>query len=180
MAASMAEIDQTVTTWPQLAGDVTLGAATVAAAVRRIGRGESLPSGRLRIDMQQPLRGARRSDCFPDTIADAARPTPPTPPVGTHRRGRSSREPGSFGRQHANPGASRPTMIESSGSISYLSALLPWTCSSEAAMSPSARRSSIACCAASAHARLGPVELFPHGTSDEHIATMHFRDSNRH
>jgi molybdopterin/thiamine biosynthesis adenylyltransferase len=51
MAASMAEIDETLTTWPQLGGDVSLGAATVAAAVRRLGRGEHLPSGRVRIDM---------------------------------------------------------------------------------------------------------------------------------
>lgn len=55
MAASMAEIDATVTTWPQLGGDVTLGAATAAAAVRRIGRGEQLASGRARIDLEASL-----------------------------------------------------------------------------------------------------------------------------
>jgi nitroreductase len=55
MAASMAEIDETVTTWPQLAGDVTLGGASVAAAVRRIGRGEELRSGRVRIDLHRML-----------------------------------------------------------------------------------------------------------------------------
>ncbi len=44
MAASMVEIDRTVSTWPQLAGDVQLGGATVAAAVRRLGprRGPSV------------------------------------------------------------------------------------------------------------------------------------------
>ena len=31
-AASLAEVGKTLTTWPQLAGDVTLGAATTAAA----------------------------------------------------------------------------------------------------------------------------------------------------
>ncbi len=51
MAASMVEIDRTISTWPQLAGDVQLGAATVAAAVRRFGCGEHLPSGRIRIDL---------------------------------------------------------------------------------------------------------------------------------
>ena len=55
MAASMAEIDETLTTWPQLAGDVSLGAATIAAAVRRLGRGEHLPSGRIRIDIATSL-----------------------------------------------------------------------------------------------------------------------------
>ncbi len=57
MAASMAEIDETVTTWPQLGSDVSLGAATVAAAVRRIGRGQDLPSGRVRVDLESTLDG---------------------------------------------------------------------------------------------------------------------------
>jgi len=50
-AASMAEVGPTLSTWPQLAGDVTLGGASVAAAVRRLGLGEPLPSGRVRIDL---------------------------------------------------------------------------------------------------------------------------------
>jgi hypothetical protein len=52
MAASMVEIDRSISTWPQLAGDVLLGAATVAAAVRRYACGENLPSGRIRIDLE--------------------------------------------------------------------------------------------------------------------------------
>jgi len=74
MAASMVEIDRTVSTWPQLGGDVQLGAATVAAAVRRFGRGEPLPSGRIRIDLNTAL----------GTLSDTTEP-PPTqvrPPVG--------------------------------------------------------------------------------------------------
>lgn len=55
MAASMTEVDQTLKTWPQLGGDVTLGAATVAAAVTRINRGAPLASGRTRIDMDAVL-----------------------------------------------------------------------------------------------------------------------------
>lgn len=57
MAASMAEIDRTVSSWPQLAGDVQLGGATIASAVRRFGLGESLPSGRIRIDLTEQLDG---------------------------------------------------------------------------------------------------------------------------
>jgi hypothetical protein len=44
-AASLTELGLTLSTWPQLGGDVMLGAATIAAAVRRFGVGEPLPSG---------------------------------------------------------------------------------------------------------------------------------------
>jgi hypothetical protein len=57
MAASMTEVDVTVATWPQLGGDVTLGAASVAAAVTRLGRGAPLSSGRTRIDLEAILDG---------------------------------------------------------------------------------------------------------------------------
>lgn len=57
MAASLAEIDRTVTTWPQLGGDVQLGAAIAATAVRRIGLGRDLPSGRTRVDLERELDG---------------------------------------------------------------------------------------------------------------------------
>lgn len=51
VAASVVEIDRTLSTWPQLAGDVVLGATAIAEAVRRIGLGEDLRSGRTRIDV---------------------------------------------------------------------------------------------------------------------------------
>lgn len=54
-AASMVEIDETLSTWPQLAGEVALGATAVAEAVRRIGLGEPLRSGRVRIDVAEAL-----------------------------------------------------------------------------------------------------------------------------
>lgn len=56
MAGSMVEIGRSVASWPQLAGDVALGAATVNAALRRHSRGE-LRSGRIRIDLDQRLGG---------------------------------------------------------------------------------------------------------------------------
>jgi molybdopterin/thiamine biosynthesis adenylyltransferase len=50
-AASLIEIDRSLSTWPQLASDVIVGASAMAEAVRRIGLGENLRSGRCRIDM---------------------------------------------------------------------------------------------------------------------------------
>ena len=54
-AASLVEVGHTISTWPQLAGDVAVGASAVAEAVRRIGLGEVLPSGRVRIDVSEAL-----------------------------------------------------------------------------------------------------------------------------
>lgn len=55
MAASLMEIDHTLSAWPQLGGDVLLGGATVSAAVRRLALGRPLPSGRVRFDREARL-----------------------------------------------------------------------------------------------------------------------------
>ncbi|MEU7631486.1 Rv1355c family protein [Nocardia sp. NPDC049220] len=55
LGASLVEVGETVTSWPQLAGDVALGAASAAAAVRRIGLGVKLESGRVRVDLESHL-----------------------------------------------------------------------------------------------------------------------------
>ncbi len=56
-AASLIEVGETITGWPQLGSEVTLGAATAAAAVRRIGLTGDLPSGRVRFDVDEVLSG---------------------------------------------------------------------------------------------------------------------------
>jgi molybdopterin/thiamine biosynthesis adenylyltransferase len=50
MAASLIEMGTTLATWPQLSSEVALNASIIAEAVRRIGLGEALPSGRVRVD----------------------------------------------------------------------------------------------------------------------------------
>ncbi|MBO0677467.1 Rv1355c family protein [Mycolicibacterium sp. S2-37] len=81
MAASLVEVGTTLSTWPQLAGEVGLGATAVAEAVRRIGLGEELPSGRVRIDapailagIDDPLRSAEPSPTA-DGPAEAVTPS---------------------------------------------------------------------------------------------------------
>lgn len=78
-AASMAEIGETVSTWPQLGSDVALGAATIASAVRRLARGQPLPSGRLRIDLDERLEGLAAPAEPPRVDLAAAVPRQPTP-----------------------------------------------------------------------------------------------------
>jgi molybdopterin/thiamine biosynthesis adenylyltransferase len=77
MAASLVEVGTTLTTWPQLAGEVALGATAITEAVRRIGLGEPLSSGRVRIDaaalldrVEDPLDAL----AVEDTADDAAQP----------------------------------------------------------------------------------------------------------
>lgn len=54
-AASLVEVGESLSTWPQLSGEVNIGASVIADAVRRIGLGEKLPSGRVRIDIGNAL-----------------------------------------------------------------------------------------------------------------------------
>jgi molybdopterin/thiamine biosynthesis adenylyltransferase len=72
LVASAIEIDQTLSTWPQVAGDVVLGATGIAEAVRRIGLGEDLRSGRVRLDVDGALNRLEE----PETLG--ARPAPPS------------------------------------------------------------------------------------------------------
>ncbi|MFI7667977.1 Rv1355c family protein [Nocardia sp. NPDC049526] len=78
MAASLVEIDETVTTWPQLGGDVQLGAAIVAAAVRRVGLGQKLSSGRTRFDLERGLDELAEPEPVCEKVSDEF----PVPEVG--------------------------------------------------------------------------------------------------
>lgn len=87
MAASLIEVGDTLSTWPQLAAEVAVGAATVAEAVRRIGLGENLDSGRVRFDVATILGDVRDPaadvprQCTPQSSADVDDPSPDTGPV---------------------------------------------------------------------------------------------------
>jgi len=48
---SLSEIGKTISTWPQLATDVAMGGAFAAKVVRQIILGDSIPSGRFRMDI---------------------------------------------------------------------------------------------------------------------------------
>jgi molybdopterin/thiamine biosynthesis adenylyltransferase/nitroreductase len=57
-AASLLEIDTTLSTWPQLASEVALGGSTITAAVRELALGRPVPSGRAYVDVATALAGA--------------------------------------------------------------------------------------------------------------------------
>jgi molybdopterin/thiamine biosynthesis adenylyltransferase len=80
-AASLLEVGQTITGWPQLGSEITLGAATVAAAVRRIGLGGELPSGRVRFDVEEILESLGPVEVNLEAEADLFTPPPEDPPL---------------------------------------------------------------------------------------------------
>ncbi|MGH3970051.1 MAG: Rv1355c family protein, partial [Mycobacterium sp.] len=65
LAASAVEVDSTLSTWPQVAGDVVMGATAIAEAVRRIGLGEGLSSGRTRLDIDSALNRLDQPEIAP-------------------------------------------------------------------------------------------------------------------
>ena len=78
-AASALELGQTISGWPQLASEVTLGGATVAAAVRRFGLGGELPSGRVRFDVDEILSGLAPVTVDNSLVNDLRTPPPEDP-----------------------------------------------------------------------------------------------------
>jgi molybdopterin/thiamine biosynthesis adenylyltransferase len=86
-AASMIELDRTVSSWPQLAGDVMAGGAHAAVAVRRIVLGQPCPSGRYHLDIDGALASG---PCPPSTVHRVATTAPHD---GGARRGSIARRP---------------------------------------------------------------------------------------
>ncbi len=85
-AASMLEIEETLSTWPQPGADVILGGATICHAVRALALGERLPSGRRYIDLHDLIArdsnpGAHES--VPENIRVAGRAEGATPSSGS-------------------------------------------------------------------------------------------------
>ncbi|MDT7742547.1 MAG: hypothetical protein QOE59_1625 [Actinomycetota bacterium] len=180
IAASMVEVGRTLTTWPQLGGDVALGAATVAAAVRRLGLGRPLASGRVRIDLDEHL----------DALDDAR--------AGEPAAHRSSGEPPEVALTPTLSGTAHPAtagvleairLAPSGGNVQ------PWLVESDpggvrllldrartTTMDVAYRGSYVALGAALFNARaaaaamgaLGPVTLFPDGERPDVVASLRF------
>jgi nitroreductase len=177
-AASMFELGQTVTGWPQLASEVTLGAVTTAAAVRRLGLSGDLPSGRVRFDVEQILDGLAPVDTSTEA-EDQLREPPPVDPVPT------SADPIEIivdaARRAPSGGNVQPWRFEADEKeIRFY--VVPER--SESAMDVRLRGSYVAVGAALLNARvaaasikkLGQVQLFPSGPKSDHVATLQLGD----
>lgn len=173
-AASMFELGQTVTGWPQLASEVTLGAVTTAAAVRRLGLSGDLPSGRVRFDVEQILEGLAPVDISTEA-EDQLREPPPEDPVPT------TDDPIEFivdaARRAPSGGNVQPWRFEAdTKEIRFY--VVPER--STSSMDVRMRGSYVAVGAALFNARvaaasikrLGQVQLFPSGPKSDHVATL--------
>lgn len=82
-AASMVEIQETVSTWPQLASDIALGGALIGSTARRVLLDQLTVSGRFRVDLSRAVSeetatlrepvGAPEPPASPERMDDASR-----------------------------------------------------------------------------------------------------------
>jgi molybdopterin/thiamine biosynthesis adenylyltransferase len=168
-AASLIEIDRSVSTWPQLASDVLLGASVLAEAVRRIGLGEELHSGRTRIDIRWALNQLNEPDMA------QPRPAPPDPEAMPALLGAAG-DIAAAAIRAPSGGNTQPWTIEAApAGITIL--LAP---EHSAAMNVASRGSAVALgaallnarIAAAAHHILGPTSLTQHEDGSPLRATL--------
>jgi len=168
-AASLAEIGRTLSTWPQLGADVTLGGASVAVVVRRLGLGEPVPSGRVRIDLESLVASLEDPPAPRDEEPVPIWPGSPMPvdPLDAIAHVASLAPSG---------GNAQPWWLELSGNIlsfelerSRTSTMDVRSRGSYVAIGAAVFNARVAAAAAST---LGPVRLFPEGAASDTIATL--------
>ncbi len=179
-AASLFELGQTITGWPQLASEVTLGAVTTAAAVRRFGLSGNLPSGRVRFDVEEVLSGLSPVEVNSSAEAELLLAPPEDPaPLGAdpieHIVDAARRAP--------SGGNVQPWRFEADAEeIRFY--VVPER--SNSSMDVRLRGSYVGVGAAIFNARvaaaslktLGPVKLFPEGANSNHVATIYLGTSS--
>ncbi|WP_166356392.1 Rv1355c family protein [Phytoactinopolyspora limicola] len=171
VVSSMIEIDRTVSTWPQLGGDIQLGAATVAAAVRRLALTHPLESGRIRIDLHDALDSVKEPALTPAVPAADPPPIDPDMPPADSRRSviHAARLAPSGGNTQPwlltldNPGL-RIELDPNQTSTLDLAFRGSYVAIGAALFN--------ARVAAARHGILGPVATFPNGTGTSPVATV--------
>jgi molybdopterin/thiamine biosynthesis adenylyltransferase len=175
-AASLVEVDRSLSTWPQLASDVNLGATVLAEAVRRIGLGEPLNSGRARIDVGWALDQLREPEMAGERPIVPPAPQADPAPVGVANivAAAANRAP--------SGGNVQPWSIEAAENGMTIG-LAPERTS---ALDVGFRGSAVAVgaalfnarVAAAAHSRLGPVTVTDDGEDAPLSATVGFGDGD--
>jgi molybdopterin/thiamine biosynthesis adenylyltransferase len=182
-AASLLEVGSTLSGWPQLGSEVTLGAVTAAAAVRRFGLDGDLASGRVHFDVEEILNRLAPVGATGVNAADLLAPAPEDPTLVT---GDIIEHVVDAARRAPSGGNVQAWRFEATnGSIDFFYD----PDHSHSAMDIDQRGSLVALgagvlnarVAAAARHRLGPVRIFPEGryagqgashAMANHVATM--------
>ena len=115
-AASLVEVKESVSTWPQLASDVALGGAMVAGAVRRIALGTVTASGRFYADLDA-LTADGREIALPEPPAASLSPARPGPPPWPRTRRDELRFVTACATMAPSGGNVQPWRFEASGDV---------------------------------------------------------------
>lgn len=174
-AASLAEVGRTLATWPQLGGDVTLGAATTAAAVRRLGLGQPLPSGRIRIDLDdtvgstKPAASSRPAKASaPPARSPADEPVPEDPVAAVAHAANMAPSGGNAQPWRFEADDQQMVILVDRERTSTLDVGHRGSYVAIGAALLNARA------AAAAQGRLGEVTLFPDGPDGDRVAVLRF------
>jgi hypothetical protein len=180
-AASLLEVGQTITGWPQLASEVTVGAVAVAAAVRRFGLDGDLPSGRVRFDVEEVLAGISVVLVDNESEAQFFLPPPTDPPLAS---GDAIDFVVDAARRAPSGGNAQPWRFEGGGEEVRFYMRREKT----SKMDIKHRGSYVgigaalfnARVAASAMGRFQSIQLFPEGSGSDHVATMQLGSATDH
>ncbi len=93
LGASLLEVEETTTSWPQLASGTVLGGAVTTDAARRILLGELTRSGRYFVDLEAIVKDGREAPILVDTALEEALARTPLGPPEVPPLGRSSSKP---------------------------------------------------------------------------------------
>lgn len=171
-AASLIEIGRSLSTWPQLASDVVVGASALAEAVRRIGLGEDLRSGRCRIDIGWALNQLDEVQTAQHRPAPENEPAPST--VNDTIVAAAMRAP--------SGGNSQPWYIDAGPGQLAISVATEHTSTMDVGFRGSAVALGAALynvrIAAAARRMLGPVSVAENVDGCPLQATMHFKNGN--
>jgi molybdopterin/thiamine biosynthesis adenylyltransferase/nitroreductase len=173
-AASFLEVGNSITGWPQLASEITLGAVTVAAAVRRLGTNGNLPSGRVRFDVEEILSSLAEIALDTRSVVDLASPPPVDPPI---EGADSVTTIVDAARRAPSGGNMQPWRFEADDEEVRIY-LVPertgiWDVRHRGSYVAIGAALFNARVAAASLKQLGPVQLFPEGRPTDHVATLH-------
>ena len=173
-AASLLEIDSTLSAWPQLASEISLGAAVTTTALRQMFlHPDQVSSGRVRIDMDHVVTHLDPLPHRTDVLALDS-PPPTDPPCEDPN---PMVQVADAARRAPSGGNVQPWRLESEDAVLRIYSDLA---RSSSAMDIQSRGSYVALGAAllnarvraSALNRLGPVRLLPEGTSSTLVAEI--------